>query len=274
MTFDYLSKFLNSAKKLYNIQNYRISVYHNNINVFYAKKGYTFFENANKKQICVNPKIMYILGFILLAEENQISLNEKISEYLIDSSDNITIKDMLRKYLNASSPNDDMVYVNTITKVLEQLSKYTIEEYIDTSIIKPLKLKKTTLKYMPIIQSEAQCLYTNTTNIVYLHTTIDDYSRFCNIICKKNISLKYKSLKLCVEILSDDILKLNDTNFSYIGYNGEFIFIDSKNDVVIVYSQISNTLIDNQKEICFEIQNIVSQCTSNNTWPIGCNLFP
>ena len=303
MNFNKLSEFVKNIGAEYGIPCYDISIYYNYINVFYKKRGFinlkTKLKTLGKNMYFMHSgsKIMCCVALMRLIESNKASLDTPVKKYLPDFQKDVTLKEMIHEFSKTYDYEEKDFNFSNMSEIIEAVSGQSFNEYINTSIINPLKMKSTSYelneknKKHIALQSSFDKATTNYTesdisieelfnkNNGCLITTVSDYSRFCNVICSGGTTRNgYKLLsQKSIDILINDVLYKEtekEDAFVCMGYNGGLVLIDIKKKITIVYAQHAKNIPANQLKMFPEMRKLVYECIGADTWSEGYNLFP
>lgn len=259
MSFFPLQIFLNDSKEKYNISQYNIDIYHNGINVFHFKKGYSFKNIISKdfKYFNINPKIIACLNLITLCVSGKVSLNDSIQKYISEFPENEMLEELIINYLDTSESEAEFKSFEIISEIIKTISGYSIEEYSELMVIKPMKMNSTVFSSNSVT------------------TTSGSYYKLCNHICNCGCSLlKHKYLKNSIEIFARLTEKTQTGYLSNADKNGSYTLIDPKNKILAIYNQHPTNIIDNQHIMFDELQTLIYDCFNKGDFPKGFNLFP
>ena len=303
MDFNKLSKFVKNIGTQYGVPCYDISVYYNYINVFYKKRGFTNFKNKfkafgrNMYLFHSGAKLMCCVALMRLIECGKASLDDLVRTYIPEIQTDITIKEMMHEFSRTFDYEVKDFNFTNMTKLIEKISGQSFYEYVDLEILKPFKMKSTSFElndknkkhiaFQYNFNSESQNYIESDKSVEALFnknkgcviTTVDDYSRFCNVLCSGGTMRNgYKLLdKESIDSLINDIL-YNETEkndaFVCLGYNGGLILIDIKKKITIVYAQHAQNMPAEQLKMYPQLRKLTYECIGVDTWSKGYNMFP
>jgi len=254
-----LQQFLDKSKEKHNISQYNIDIYHKGINVFHLRKGYSFKNIISKdsKNFNVNPKIIACLALITLCVNDKVSLNDSIQKYILEISENETLEDLIINYLNTSEPETEFKHFKFISEIIKTISGYSIEEYSELMVIKPMKMNSTVFSSNSVT------------------TTSGSYYKLCNHISNYGCTLlKHKYLKNSIEVFARLTEKTQRGYLSYADKNGSYTLIDPKNKILVIYNQHPIYITGNQYILFDELQTFIYDWLKSGDFPKGINLFP
>lgn len=303
MDFNTLAAFIKNVGKDYDIPGCDICVYYNHINVFRQHSGFSDADGkikVSKRNLYfmnAGAKIMCCTAVMQLAQRFKLSLNDKLSHYVQSADDDITVRDLLRKYSEFNPGKNDPMGFNAVKQLIEKASGVSFEDYIFENITKPLKMKSTTFslndknrsliaKQYNFVGGGKRVVECNT-SVDELHnrhngcliTTVDDYAKFCEALCGRGASKNgYRVLNPeSVDMLINNIVYKEtekDDAFVCIGHNGSLVLIDTKKKISIVYAQHMRGMGVNQLEMYPKLRKTVYECVGADTWSKGYNVFP
>lgn len=303
MDFNKLSKFMKNIGTEYGIPCYDMSVYYNYINVFYKKRRFTNLKNRlktlgrNMYFMHSGAKLMCCVALMRLIESGKVSLDDSVKKYISEIHTDFTVKEMMHEFSRTFDYEVKDFNFTNMTKLIEKISGQPFYEYISSEILKPLKMKSTSFelndknkKHIALqynfnsqskdyIESDKSVETLFNQNKGCLITTVDDYSRFCNVLCAGGIMRNgYKLLgKESIDLLINDIL-YNETEkndaFVCLGYNGGLILIDIKKKITIVYAQHAKNMPAEQLKMYPQMRKLTYECIGVDTWSKGYNMFP
>lgn len=303
MNFRELTRFVDQIGVKYNIPCYDICIYYNHVNVFRRKRGFSNMSNKlkafgrNMYLMHSGAKIMCCTALMQLVQSYKVSLNDRVSDYLTDFEDDIKIRDLMREFSRTYDYEDKRFNFTNMSALIEKLSGVPFEDYLNSYIIKPLKMKSTSfslneknkrhiaLQYMfdesadEFVECDTDPKKRYSKNKGCLITTVDDYARFCEALCAGGTAQNsYRLLnRESVDVLINDIIYKEtekDDAFVCVGYNGGLVLIDTKKKITIVYAQHIRNMPLNQLEMYPELRRCVYECIGTDTWSMGYNMFP
>lgn len=303
MNFRELTRFVDSIGSKYNIPCYDICVYYNHVNVFRRKHGFLGYSNKlkafgrNLYFMHSGAKIMCCTALMRLVQSYKVSLSDSVSSWLSGFDESVKIRDMMHNFSRTYDYEDKRFNFVNMSALIEKLSGMPFEEYVNSEIIKPLKMKSTSFSlneknkkhiaqqydFDKTADEFVEChvdpkqLYEK--NKGCLITTVDDYARFCEALCAGGTAQNgYRLLsRESVDILINDIIYKEtekDDAFVCVGYNGGLILIDTKKKITIVYAQHIRNMPVNQLEMYPQLRRCVYECIGTDTWSMGYNMFP
>lgn len=303
MNFRELVKFINSIGDIYHVPCYDISIYYDHKNVFRGKRhasgimnrfktmgrNYYFMQSGSKIMVCV--------ALMRLVQSYKVSLNDKVSEYLIDVPEDITIRTMITEYSRIQENKESVFCFLNMKKLIEVISGTSFEQYICSQITEPLKMKSTSFDLTSKSRSRLALQYhfdeENDSFVGYdidaeaiaqkhdgcIITTVDDYARFCEAMCNGGVAQNgYQLLtKDSVDILINELVyketEKNDA-FVSIGRHGGLVLIDTKKKITIVYAQSIKNMQMEQLEMYPKLRQLTYECIGADTWSMGYNVLP
>lgn len=303
MNFRELTRFVDQIGVKYNIPCYDICIYYNHVNVFRRKRGFSNMSNKlkafgrNMYFMHSGAKIMCCTALMQLVQSYKVSLNDRVSDYLTGFEDDIKIRDLMREFSRTYDYEDKRFNFTNMSALIEKLSGVPFEDYVNSHIIKPLKMKSTSfslneknkkhiaLQYMfdesvdEFVECDTDPKKRYSKNKGCLITTVDDYARFCEALCAGGTAQNgYRLLnRESVDVLINDIIYKEtekDDAFVCVGYNGGLVLIDTKKKITIVYAQHIRNMPLNQLEMYPELRRCVYECIGTDTWSMGYNMFP
>lgn len=303
MNFRTLAKYLDSFDKVYGIPGCDCTVYRNHVNVFRQKHGYSD-EEAGKKTSYKDlyfmhsaTKLINCAAIIQLEEKGLLSLDDKVTKYISDFSEDISIKNMLREYSQTLDRELHLYNHHNLSKLVKAVTGRSLDDYLLESVFMPLKMKNSsfTLNYSNIKRISVQYTMNRKTgeateskktleesfakNEGCLITTVDDYALFAETLCNNGMSKNgYRLLsEQNVKRLINDIVYNETTienSFVCIGYNGSLVLIDLDKKITIIYAQHVKDFGSLQMEIYPKIREITYKCLGADMWSGGFNVFP
>lgn len=299
MNFSKLYKFVKNMGKEYGVPCYDISIHYNFCNVFYTKHGYSDFKNRirtlGKNLYFMHPsaKIVCCIALMRLAEDGKTSLDASVKEYLPDFEQDVSIREMIHEYSKRYDYGEKVYNFFNMSKLIEEVSGQSFREYINDLIIKPLKMKSTSfeLNHKNKNHISLQYNFDKTTKRFMktgvtveelfekykgcLITTANDFSKLCNVLCAGGTSKNGYNLlsEESINMLINDILYKETEKkdvFICFGYNGDFILIDTKKKVTIVYAQHVKNIPVEQLKMYPIMRDLVYEGIEANSY----NLFP
>lgn len=302
MNFRELTRFVDDIGSKYNIPCYDVCVYYNHVNVFRRKRGFSNRSNRlkafghNLYFMHSGAKIMCCTALMRLVQSYKVSLNDKVKDRLPDFDEDVTIRYMMREFSRTYDYEDKRFNFVNMSVLIEKVSGMPFEEYINSEIIKPLRMKSTSFSLdeknkkhiarqydfdkaadeFVELDVDPRKLYEK--NNGCLITTVDDYARFCEVLCAGGTAQNgYRLLsRESVDILINDIIYKEtekDDAFVCVGYNGGLVLIDTKKKITIVYAQHIRNMPVNQLEMYPELRRCVYECIGTDTWSMGYNMF-
>ena len=299
MNFNKLYKFVKNMSKEYGVPCYDISIHYDCNNVFYTKRGYADFKNKiktlGKNLYFMHPsaKIMCCVALMRLAEDGKVSLDDSVKNYLPHFEKDISIKEMIHEYSKSYDYGEKVFNFFNMSKLIEEASEQSFNEYINDLIIKPLKMKSTSFELNKKNKNHISLQYNfdkttkrfKTIGVTVeelfekykgcLITTANDFSKLCNVLCSGGTTKKgYNILSTgSINTLINDILYKETEKedvFICLGYNGDFVLIDTKRKVTIVYAQHVKNIPVEQLKMYPAMRELVYEGIDSTSY----NLFP
>lgn len=303
MNFRKLAKYLDSFEKIYGIPGCDCTVYRDHVNVFRQKHGYSDDEAGKKTSykdlyfMHSATKLINCAAILQLEEKGLLSLEEKVTKYITDFSEDICIRDMLHVYSQTLDREMHLYNHHNLSKLVKSVTRQSLDDYLLENVFVPLKMKNSsfTLNYNNIRRVSAQYTMNRKTgktmesektleesfkkNEGCLITTVDDYALFAETLCNNGLSKNgYRLLsEENVKRLINDIAYNETTkpdSFVCIGFNGSLVLIDTAKKITIIYAQHVKNIGNLQMEIYPKIREITYKCLGADLWSAGFNVFP
>ncbi len=302
MNFKALAKYLNSFQKVYGIPGCDCAVYHNHINVFRHKDGYsdketkkTSFKDLYFMQSAA--KLINCTAIMQMAESGMLKLSDPISNYIPEFESDLDVAGLLKKY--SEFHYDIEVHCQNyryVCKLAEKVTGGTLRDYVKEHILEPLKMKHTYFslneenrkriseqyvidKKGITIENERSVEDLFTKNEGCIIMTVADYALFAECLCCRGMSRNGYVLLSAenVNLMMDQIVH-NETTvenvFVSVGFNGGLVLIDREKRITIVYAQHVRNSGAKQMEIYPKIREITYKCLGVHMWSKGFNVFP
>lgn len=299
MNFNNLYKFVKNMSKEYGVPCYDISIHYNCNNVFYTKHGYADFKNRiktlGKNLYFMHPsaKIMCCVALMRLAEDGKVSLDDSVKNYLPHFEKDVSIKEMIHEYSKSFDYGEKVFNFLNMSKLIEEVSEQSFHEYINDLIIKPLKMKSTSFELNNKNKNHISLQYNfdkttkrfKTIGVTVeelfekykgcLITTANDFSKLCNVLCSGGTTKKGYNLlsEESINTLINEILYKETEKkdvFICLGYNGDFVLIDTQRKVTIVYAQHVKNIPVEQLKMYPKMRELVYEGIDSASY----NLFP
>ena len=303
MDFNKLADFIKNIGKNYSVPGCDISVYYNHINVFRMHSG--FSDEAGKVKVSrknlyfmnSGAKIMCCAALMMLAQSYALSLGDPVARFVPGVPAGITVREFIKKYSAENRTEDEVFGFDTVKKLIASASGKSFDEFLESAITRPLKMKSTTFNlnsanekliaaqynYMGEGKTPIECA----TGVRALHdkhtgcliTSVDDYALFTETLTGGGLSKAGKRLlsresteKLIGDLVYNETEK--DGAFVSVGNNGSLVLIDMKKKISIVYAQHMRNMDASVLSMYPELRKTVYECIGADTWSLGYNIFP
>lgn len=299
MNFIQLSKYLDTFHKVYDIPGCDCCIYENHNNVFRRKYGFSDAKKTTFKDLYFMhsaAKLVCCTAILRLSEEGKISLSDKVSKYLSDFNDDMTIEEFLKEYSKTYDFEQHKYNHKNLSRITEEVTGISLDEYLEKNIFVPLHMKNTSFGLNDANRKRIGAQYVLTDNGERIKsdksldelmsknegcliTSVGDYARFAETLCNYGVSKHNFRLlsKENVKNLINNVIYNETTEencFVCIGYNGSFVSIDLDNRITIIYAQHVKNCGILQMEIYPKMREIAYECVGVHKWSKGFNVFP
>lgn len=295
MNFKELDKYVKKIGKTYNVPCYDFCAFYDNKAVYKKRHGFS----SPEKKIKISRKKLYFMhsgaklitavALMKLIENKRLSLDEKVNTFVPEFPNDENVAKLLYEYSRTLDFEQEIYNFNNISKLIENVSGVSFNEFIETNITKPLDMKSTTFELsfknkkkiavQYVFNSKTAEITESNTGIYDIYyknkgcliTTVDDYGKLCKVLSSGGVSDNgYRLLlKENIELLFNSLL-YNETKknkaFVCMGYNGGLVLIDLKKNISMVYAQHIENIPSSQLEMYPVLRRLTYEAIGIDTW--------
>lgn len=295
MNFKELDSYVKKIGKTYNVPCYDFCAYYDKKTVYKKRHG---FSSPDKK-IKISRKKLYFMhsgaklivsvALMKLVENKKVSLDDNVKTFLPNFPTDDNVAKLLYEYSRTLDYEQEIYNFSNISKLIENISEVSFNEFIETNITKPLNMKSTTFELsfknkkkiavQYVFNSKTAQITESNTGIYDLYyknkgcliTTVDDYGKFCKTLSSGGVSDNGYTLltKDNIELLFNSLL-YNETKkgnaFVCMGYNGGLVLIDIKKKISMVYAQHIENIPASQLEMYPVLRRLTYESLGVDTW--------